>query len=447
MKKLISISALMAVAGSLLFQSATHVHANTQPAVSDTHQPAETDTQSDTWNSQPVDWDSIPVVGTIEDALAGKIDEDTVDENAVIEPRKVIGSDERWTVTDTTQKPYSAICKLLMAFEKNGQLYAYVGSGFLIADDFVMTAAHNLYDHMSKLGQVQSVQVVPGAMPGQKPFGETSESASFYIPKNWYAKHDTDYDFGLIKLRKPLGQNAGTLKLITFDGPEQKNIELAGYPYTEGQNLEQMYMYTAKGDTIRKTGRRTLLHTIDSDSGQSGSPVFNEKGEVGAIHTFGMTREDYNGATMIDSYVIAYVNSVVSLDKPVYRLYNPNSGEHFYTMDYNELAALVRMGWNDEGMAWRSQADGIPVYRLYNPNAGDHHYTTDEHEREFLMEQGWNDEGVSWNAASTSPEKEVYRLYNPNAVTGTHHFTTNAKERDVLVSYGWNDEGKAFDAR
>ncbi len=35
----------------------------------------------------------------------------------------------------------------------------------------------------------------------------------------------------------------------------------------------------------------------------------------------------------------------------------------------------------------------------------------------------------------------IYRLYNPNAVTGTHHYTSDKAEKDYLVSIGWRDEG------
>lgn len=58
------------------------------------------------------------------------------------------------------------------------------------------------------------------------------------------------------------------------------------------------------------------------------------------------------------------------------RLYNANSGEHFYTSSEREKIALVKQGWNYEGVAWEDPAkSNTPVYRLYNPNSGDHHYT------------------------------------------------------------------------
>ena len=125
---------------------------------------------------------------------------------------------------------------------------------------------------------------------------------------------------------------------------------------------------------------------------------------------------------------------------PMYRLYNPNSGEHFYTASVTERDHLDQIGWDDEGIAWYVPTEtGDPVYRLYNPYAGDHHYTMDRAEADNLVSVGWNDEGIGWH--SDGKEVPVYRLYNPNAVTGTHHYTTSVEERDFLDEIGWNYEG------
>ena len=125
----------------------------------------------------------------------------------------------------------------------------------------------------------------------------------------------------------------------------------------------------------------------------------------------------------------------------MYRLYNPNSGEHFYTGSIEERDYLVSLGWNFEGNAWEAPVTSdIPVFRLYNPNAGDHHYTPSAEERDNLIEAGWNYEGIAWYSAS--PEgKPLHRLYNPNAVAGAHHYTMSEEERDYLVSLGWQYEG------
>lgn len=125
---------------------------------------------------------------------------------------------------------------------------------------------------------------------------------------------------------------------------------------------------------------------------------------------------------------------------PMYRLYNPNSGEHFYTASMTERDGLITLGWNYESIGWVApSASDTPVYRLYNPNAGDHHYTMSTEERDWLVSLGWNDEGIGWYSddAETVP---IYRQYNPNAKAGAHNFTYSKEENDILVSLGWHAE-------
>ena len=125
----------------------------------------------------------------------------------------------------------------------------------------------------------------------------------------------------------------------------------------------------------------------------------------------------------------------------MYRLYNPNSGEHFYTSNAGERDLLASLGWHDEGIGWIAPAhSNTPVYRLYNENGGEHHYTTSVAERDMLVSLGWNDEGIGWYSddAHTVP---LYRQYNPNAFANNHNYTTSLGENDWLVSIGWRPEG------
>ena len=126
------------------------------------------------------------------------------------------------------------------------------------------------------------------------------------------------------------------------------------------------------------------------------------------------------------------------------RLYNPNTGEHFYTGSEEERDMLVEAGWNYEGIAWHAPVKvGAPIYRVYNPNSGDHHYTGSEVERDHLVSLGWQYEGVAWNTLGQTNSPQ-YRLYNPNADIGSHHYTGSEEERDYLVSLGWKYEGIAW---
>lgn len=126
---------------------------------------------------------------------------------------------------------------------------------------------------------------------------------------------------------------------------------------------------------------------------------------------------------------------------PMYRLYNPYSGEHFYTASTAERDHLDSIGWNYEGIGWDAPDTGSDVYRLYNPYGGDHHYTLSANERDMLVNVGWRYEGVGWKSADPKDGVPLYRQYNPYASSGSHNYTTSKTENDYLASIGWNAEG------
>ena len=130
----------------------------------------------------------------------------------------------------------------------------------------------------------------------------------------------------------------------------------------------------------------------------------------------------------------------------MYRLYNPNSGEHFYTASAHERDSLRRTGWKYEGVGWTAPASSrTPVYRLYSGT--DHHYTTSAAERDMLVRAGWKYEGVGWYS-DDAKGVPLYRQFNPNVNpgaprnnSGSHNYTTSRAEHDHLVSVGWRGEG------
>ena len=142
----------------------------------------------------------------------------------------------------------------------------------------------------------------------------------------------------------------------------------------------------------------------------------------------------------------------------LYRLYNPYTGEHIYTIDEAERDSLAEAGWKVEagetmpddysfvGVVYSPETDPgrlcPAVYRLYNPYApgGDHHYTTDQNEYDELQKLGWKGEGIAFYSA-TFLDVPRYRLYNPNAETGAHHYTSDEDEVAALVDLGWRNEG------
>lgn len=153
----------------------------------------------------------------------------------------------------------------------------------------------------------------------------------------------------------------------------------------------------------------------------------------------------------------------------MYRLYNPNSGEHFYTSNTVEVEKLSGpmgsgggfcgvdsdgqfkcwginrgAGWKlEQNAGWIAPTQGAPVYRLYNRNAGDHHYTLNAAERDMLIKKGWKYEGIGWHSGGSWP---LYRQYNRRARRGTHNYTVSKPENDMLVRLGWKAEGIGWHA-
>ncbi|WP_225432899.1 excalibur calcium-binding domain-containing protein [Bifidobacterium saimiriisciurei] len=131
--------------------------------------------------------------------------------------------------------------------------------------------------------------------------------------------------------------------------------------------------------------------------------------------------------------------------RDMYRMYNPHSGEHFYTSNSRERDNLRRVGWRYEGIGWRAPArSNAPVYRMYNPNTGDHHYTLNRAERDKLRRVGWRYEGIGWYSSDSNRSYPLYRQFNPRAKHGTHNYTMSRNEVRTLVRAGWRDEGIAW---
>lgn len=134
----------------------------------------------------------------------------------------------------------------------------------------------------------------------------------------------------------------------------------------------------------------------------------------------------------------------------MHRLYNPNSGEHFYTANISERDNVVAAGWKYEGVGWIAPStSGTPVYRLYSGT--EHHYTMSSSERDWLVSKGWKYEGVCWYSEDAKKDKPLYRQFNPNVNvsalhnnSGSHNYTMSRDEHAFLINAGWRDEGTAW---
>lgn len=127
----------------------------------------------------------------------------------------------------------------------------------------------------------------------------------------------------------------------------------------------------------------------------------------------------------------------------IFRVYNPNSGEHLHTMNSNEKDSLVRLGWRYEGVSMVVTNTGKQLFRIYNPNSGEHHFTLNMNEINMLKRAGWRYEGIAWLTPNSGVA--MYRVFNPNSRgAGSHHYTMNVNERNSLLKAGWRNEGVSW---
>jgi len=125
---------------------------------------------------------------------------------------------------------------------------------------------------------------------------------------------------------------------------------------------------------------------------------------------------------------------------PVYRYFRAPNTDHFYTSNQGEIGTTTagevgKDGYASEGIAFNlasAPTNGeIPVYRYFNAQVSDHFYTTKAEEIGTTSGQGnlgYSSEGVlGYIAATPLPGTiPVHRYYN--ASTSDHLYTTNANE-------------------
>ncbi len=183
---------------------------------------------------------------------------------------------------------------------------------------------------------------------------------------------------------------------------------------------------------------------------ENGDTVSHDASNVGVRYgtSVGCVTVRYVTNSNFTNYENMFFNITDSREEPnptaMHRLYNPYSGEHFYTANESERDDVVAAGWTYEGVGWNAPSSSWkPVYRVYNSYAGEHHYTLDAAERDALVEAGWTDEGTGWYS-DEDEATPLYREYNPNEFSCNHNYTADKEEHDYLVSIGWVDEGIAW---
>ncbi len=126
--------------------------------------------------------------------------------------------------------PYNCVGAI---YYKNKGKRGFIGTGFLIANDLVLTAAHNLYTHPTKdteeLEQkAENLEFYPG-ISGDLP-EKGINVADYRYPKQFKENKSPDctYDYALLRLSR--GVDGPTIELgLDYQSIDNEQLGLLGY--------------------------------------------------------------------------------------------------------------------------------------------------------------------------------------------------------------------------
>lgn len=216
---------------------------------------------------------------------------------------QIIGTDTRTVVADKTISPYKSVVLLIMRY---GDV-RYRGTGFLIKDNMVLTAAHNIYD-LGLEKPADEVYIIGAPMDA----AHTKTYTGLKVPVEYVAgaSQGGSYDWGLIKMNAAMTdlgtinvQKAEDIRVDAFD-----DVLIVGYPGIV-QGMSTWDMWEADGAATYYRANQMLEYEINTSPGNSGSPVMVYYGgcrvAVG-INVVGNVNANY--AKAIDNDIMDAIN-------------------------------------------------------------------------------------------------------------------------------------------
>lgn len=205
-------------------------------------------------------------------------------------PENVIGPDSRQEITDTGPIPWRLVCHLVV---QNDRGLMFTGTGWLGGPSTVFTAAHVLLN-ANQAHRATKVWVIPGR---RRNVGTTLQASGMVVHPQWVQGQPAAFDVAAIWLPSPIGKQLGTFGFQARAdlSLNQLPIESAGYPDARSLGLP-IGTPMRCSDRIRGVLPDLLATQLDTDSGQSGSPVFVNEARgpiVLGVHAYGNTAANH----------------------------------------------------------------------------------------------------------------------------------------------------------
>ncbi len=199
------------------------------------------------------------------------------------------GVGQPWVrIHNTSVVPWRCICHLEITYGSGRQA---LGSGWLSGPDTVITAGHNVFSAEGD-GWATGIRVVPGRNSDLAPYDETYARRIDALP-GWVDSQGQEraFDLGVIKTGDAsIGYRTGWFGHAVFtdgDFAHSQLIQSAGYPAITKPFATQWY----DAGRVTDFSAEFLAYRIDTEPGQSGSPIFftNNEGQrwVVATHVYG----------------------------------------------------------------------------------------------------------------------------------------------------------------
>jgi len=213
--------------------------------------------------------------------------------------RRVLQPDEREPPERLDRRPYESIA-LIHSYRSGHSRPSQMGTGWLATPFHIVTAAHVLKSGAKVRGWLR--------YDGEKDtWGAYFEARQLVLHPDYVNNANPSYDIAVIHLPKAIEIPA--LDIEESTSPPVGQLRCAGYPEDKGG----LSLFEARGNS-KEVVDNLLFHDIDTDEGQSGSPIWSGIArKVVAIHTGhgGDLHETLNRSVYLNAVVVAWIREQI----------------------------------------------------------------------------------------------------------------------------------------